>query len=89
MLRLSGMKRIISPDHSLLKKIDEALLQHKRWVYLLFAVAFMLKLVFILQSRDSIQITVPILDAMYYDDMAQDIARGHVIRKEAFFLGPL
>ena len=49
----------------------------------------MLKLVFILQSRDSIQITVPILDAKYYDDMAQDIARGHVMRKEAFFMGPL
>jgi len=83
------MKRIILPNNSLLNKIDKALLQEKRWVYFLFAVAFLLKLVFILQSRDSIQITVPILDAKYYDDLAQDIARGHVIRKEAFFMGPL
>lgn len=83
------MKRMKIPNNSLLDKIDKALLQEKRWVYLLFALAFLLKLVFVLQSRDSIQTTVPILDAKFYDDMAQDIARGHVIQKEAFFMGPL
>lgn len=33
MVRSSDMKRIILPNNSVLKKIDEALLREKRWVY--------------------------------------------------------
>jgi tetratricopeptide (TPR) repeat protein len=74
---------------TLLDRIDSILDRNKRWLFLLFAAAFGLKMIYILQSTGSLQTQVPILDAKYYDDMAQDIAAGNIIRKEAFFMGPL
>ena len=73
----------------MLNAIDTVLAREKRWIILLFALAFLLKLIFVLQSRNSLQITSPILDARYYNEMAKDIAAGHFVRKEAFFMGPL
>ena len=72
-----------------LDAIDAALRRDGRWIVALFVFAFVLKLVFILQSLGSLQMRVPILDARFYDEMARDIAAGHIIRKEAFFMGPL
>ncbi|MCU0638411.1 MAG: tetratricopeptide repeat protein [Candidatus Krumholzibacteria bacterium] len=69
--------------------VDAALRRDKRWIVALFAFAFVLKLVFILQSLGSLQMRVPILDARFYDETARDIAAGHIIRGEAFFMGPL
>ncbi len=83
----------MSEDHlrkeALLDRVDRALIRDRRWLGALLGFAFFLKLIYIVQSADSIQVTVPILDAQYYDDMAQDIARGRLIRREAFFMGPL
>jgi len=72
-----------------LDAVDAALRRDGRWIVALFAFAFVLKLAFILQSLGSLQIKVPILDARFYDEMARDIAAGHIIRREAFFMGPL
>ena len=72
-----------------LDAVDAALRRDRRWIAALFAFAFVLKLVFILQSLGSLQIRVPILDARFYDETARDIAAGNIIRGEAFFMGPL
>lgn len=74
---------------ALLDRIDRKLDSESRWIYVLFGVGFLLKLIYILQSADSIHVTIPILDSEYYDTTAQDIAKGNVLRKDAFFMGPL
>jgi tetratricopeptide (TPR) repeat protein len=74
---------------TLLDRIDRTLNSDNRWIYLLFGVGFFLKLIYVLQTADSIHVTVPILDSEYYDTTAQDIAKGNVVRKDAFFMGPL
>jgi tetratricopeptide (TPR) repeat protein len=74
---------------TLLDRIDRKLASDNKWIYALFGVGFLLKFIYILQSADSIQVNVPILDSEYYDTTAQDIAKGNVIRKDAFFMGPL
>ncbi len=75
--------------NTLLDRIDSAVTRSGKWIFALFGFAFLIKLVFIIQSADSLQVMVPILDAKYYDKTAQDIAAGHIIREEAFFMGPL
>jgi tetratricopeptide (TPR) repeat protein len=72
-----------------LERVDRAVATGWRWPLLLFAAALLLKTVFVLQSADSLYVRVPIMDSRYYDEVAQDIARGHVVRNEAFFMGPL
>jgi len=74
---------------SILDKVDASLADDRRWIILLFVFAFILKLIYIVQSADSLALRVPILDAKYYDDMAQSIASGQFIQKQAFFMGPL
>jgi tetratricopeptide (TPR) repeat protein len=74
---------------SILNRVDASLAGDRRWIILLFVFAFVLKLLYIIQSANSLELKVLILDAQYYDDMAQHIAAGHVMQKEAFFMGPL
>src|SRR5512139_170594 len=74
---------------SALARLDEALQGGLRWPLVILAVAFVLKLVFVLQSRDALYIRVPIMDARDYDQMAQQIAQGNLLRQQAFFMGPL
>ncbi len=83
------MKKEPSQKIQGLERIDYSLVNDRRWVWLLFTFALLLKLIFVFQSRDSLQVTVPILDARYYVDMARDIAGGNWARREAFFMGPL
>lgn len=78
-----------SANIPLLERIDHALEHEKRWIYLLFALAFTLKLVFIIQSRNSLQTLAPLLDSRIYDDLARAIAKGNLFPGEAFFMGPL
>ncbi len=72
-----------------LASLDNSLQADKRWIAFIFLLAFILKVIFVLQNSESLQARVPILDAKYYDQMAQSIIRGGIIRGEAFFMGPL
>jgi len=75
-------------EHTL-ARIDGALADGWRWPLVILVVAFILKLVYVWQSRDALYIQVPIMDARDYDQMAQQIAAGNVMRHQAFFMGPL
>jgi tetratricopeptide (TPR) repeat protein len=81
------LKRLY-PD-SILERVDASLAGDRRWIILLFVFAFALKLIYVVQSADSLAMRVPILDSKYYDDMARSIASGQFTQKEAFFMGPL
>jgi tetratricopeptide (TPR) repeat protein len=72
-----------------LARLDDSLARGPRWPLVILAVAFLLKLAFVLQSRDALYIRVPIMDARDYDTMAQQIAQGNLLRQQAFFMGPL
>ena len=72
-----------------LDRFDRMLDSSRKWLYVLFAAAFLIKLVYVIQSSGGLHVTVPIMDSKYYDKEAQDIARGHFVRKDAFFMGPL
>ncbi len=71
-----------------LSRIDRAC-AGSRIPILLFALALVLKFAFVWFTRDALYVLVPTMDARYYDQMAQDIARGNVLRHDAFFMGPL
>lgn len=72
-----------------LTRLDNALRHGKRWPLVILLVAFALKLVFVLQTRDALYVRVPIMDAGDYDQMGQQIAAGQLLRHQAFFMGPL
>jgi tetratricopeptide (TPR) repeat protein len=59
------------------------------WPLVLAALAFLLKLAYVLETREALFARVPIMDSAYYDAMARDIAGGQVLRPGAFFMGPL
>jgi tetratricopeptide (TPR) repeat protein len=71
-----------------LAAIDRGVATGRRWPLVLLAFAFLLKAAYVLESADALYVRVPLLDARYYDAMAQDIARG-VLREETFLAGPL
>jgi Tfp pilus assembly protein PilF len=72
-----------------LERIDAWLEGNRWWLFGLAALAFVLKVFYIHQSSGSLQNNVLIMDAKYYDDTARDIIGGSVMRREAFFMGPL
>jgi Tfp pilus assembly protein PilF/4-amino-4-deoxy-L-arabinose transferase-like glycosyltransferase len=72
-----------------LTAFDEALESNKLWLITLALIAFAVKAAYVLESAQSLQIRVPIMDALHYDKTAVDILRGGVVRDEAFFMGPL
>jgi Flp pilus assembly protein TadD len=72
-----------------LDRFDEALLANKKWLFVLLGAAFLLKLVYVIQSSDGLSIVAPIMDSKYYDREAQEVAAGHLVRRTAFFMGPL
>jgi tetratricopeptide (TPR) repeat protein len=74
---------------SVLDRFDRALTSSNRWLYILFAAAFLLKLLYVIQSAGSLHTNVPIMDSKYYDKEAREIVGGGFIRREAFFMGPL
>ena len=78
------------PDiNSLLGRLDRALESGNRWLIILFVSSFLLKLLYVIQSAESLYVGVPILDSKYYDTVAQDILEGNLVRRDAFFMGPL
>jgi len=84
---------VMEPARSTLQRIlartDDALASQRRWLFILFAAAMILKLVYIVQSAGALHVLVPVMDSQYYDETARDIASGHLLRREAFFMGPL
>ena len=72
-----------------LARADRALATGRAWPLAIFVFALALKLVFVLQSADALYVRVPLMDCRYYDEMAQDIAKGNLVRDEAYFMGPL
>lgn len=54
-----------------------------------FAVALMVRIIFVFQWNDLPYGGVPLLDAKIYDDWAQTIAAGHLLRVRAFYSSPL
>jgi tetratricopeptide (TPR) repeat protein len=72
-----------------LTAFDDALEANKRWLLALAALAFIVKLIYVVESAQSLQIRVPIMDAFHYDKTARSILAGEVVRREAFFMGPL
>jgi Tfp pilus assembly protein PilF len=74
---------------NILDRTDRWLEDNRKWLFGLAALVFALKAFYILQSAGSLQNSVLIMDAKYYDDTARDILGGNVLRREAFFMGPL
>lgn len=74
---------------SRIARIETVLTADSRWLWLLFACAFVVKLLYVIQSAGDLRVTVPIMDSEYYYNMAIDIMTGRVVRPEAFFMGPL
>ncbi|MCI0451881.1 MAG: tetratricopeptide repeat protein [Candidatus Latescibacteria bacterium] len=68
---------------------DRMLAVGRRVPLFLFLAALALKVGYVVQTADALHVKVPIMDARYYDVMAQDVARGHLVRDEAYFMGPL
>lgn len=78
-----------SRAESILARVDDALVSERRWIVLLFVLPFVLKFLYVVQSAGALNVRVPIMDSQYYDRTAQAIAAGHLMRPEAFFMGPL
>ncbi len=72
-----------------LDRIDAWLEGNRKWLFGLAALTFVLKVFYVHQSSGSLQTNVLIMDAKYYDNTAQDIIGGNIMRREAFFMGPL
>ncbi|HEX5131029.1 MAG TPA: tetratricopeptide repeat protein [Candidatus Krumholzibacteria bacterium] len=83
------MQSLLRRIEDALQRADRALACGLRWPLLLLLAVFVLKAVYVVQSADALHVRVPIMDSRYYDEMAQDLARGHLVRHEAFFMGPL
>lgn len=83
------MKSVLDNIERALERVDRALAGSRRAPLIIFLVAFAIKAAYVLQTADALHVRVPIMDARYYDRMAQDIAQGNVLRDEAFFMGPL
>lgn len=83
------MSRFLDRWESFLQRIDRSVATGRRWPIILFCIALALKAVYVVQSSGSLNIRVPIADSHYYDVMARDIASGHILRHDAFFMGPL
>lgn len=56
---------------------------------IIFFVALTVRILFLLSFRQTPFYEHPILDARYYDNVAQEVAKGRIIQDEAFFMGPL
>ncbi len=54
-----------------------------------FAVALVVRIIFVFQWNDLPYGGIPLLDAKVYDDWAQAIAQGHLLRSRAFYGSPL
>src|SRR5512139_3700986 len=69
--------------------VDRAVGGARAWPVAIFAVALLLKLVYVTQSADDLHLRVPLFDARFHDASARDIAAGNLAPRDAFFLPPL
>jgi tetratricopeptide (TPR) repeat protein len=83
------MKGVLDRIELVLDRVDRALATGRVAPLIVFLAALALKVAYVLQTADALHVRVPIMDSRYYDEMAQDIARGNLLRDEAFFMGPL
>ncbi len=83
------MREILDRIDRALDSVDRVLADGRRAPLLIFLAALAIKVAYVLHTADALFVRVPIMDSRYYDHMAQDIARGHVVRNDAFFMGPL
>ena len=72
-----------------LVRVDEVFATGRRGPLFLFLLALLLKVVYVVHTAHDLSVRVPLMDSRYYDQMAQDIAAGQVVRDRAFFMGPL
>ncbi|MDP9128638.1 MAG: hypothetical protein M3N08_10320, partial [Pseudomonadota bacterium] len=55
----------------------------------LFILALVVRLIFVVQWHGTPYGPLPLLDALAYDNWAQDIAKGHIAHGRAFYMMPL
>ncbi|MBL7190786.1 glycosyltransferase family 39 protein [bacterium] len=58
------------------------------WIYI-FALAYLLRFIYVMEISDRPYFTAPAVDAEYHDDWAQRIAGGEIFDDEPFFRAPL
>lgn len=61
----------------------------KKSLFLLFAFALLLRLIYLSQIYDNPTFKYPTLDARYHDEWAQAVAHGKLSQPQAFFRAPL
>lgn len=83
------MTKTLAKIDRFLERLDVRLESSKRWLWALAVLTFVVKTIYVVQSSDSLQIRIPIMDAKYYDETASDIIAGNFVRSQAFFMGPL
>lgn len=59
------------------------------WALAIFAAAFLIRLIYLLDIRSSLLFNYLTLDPLYYHQLAQKIAAGQVAGNEVFFKAPL
>ena len=70
---------------SILNKIKNA----DRMIWIIFAGALIVRLIYLFQIQDSPFFNFPQIDALWHHLWAKDIASGHIIGNEVFFRAPL
>ncbi|HET9268682.1 MAG TPA: glycosyltransferase family 39 protein, partial [Vicinamibacterales bacterium] len=83
------MTRTLDAIDRCLERADRALAEGARWPLMLFGLALVLKLVYVVHSADALYARVPIMDSKYYDQVAQEIAGGRLLRSDGWFMAPL
>jgi tetratricopeptide (TPR) repeat protein/4-amino-4-deoxy-L-arabinose transferase-like glycosyltransferase len=63
--------------------------QNRGWVFLIAAVALLVRLIYLLEVRGLPEFAVPVLDPHIHDSIARAIAEGNWIGDEVFFRAPL
>ena len=72
-----------------LTAFDESLEASKKWLVAVAALAFVVKVIYVFESAQSLQIRILIMDGHHYEQTARSILGGEILRREAFFMGPL
>ncbi|MFQ5645800.1 MAG: tetratricopeptide repeat protein [bacterium] len=81
-------KKTASPPDS--RSFEEKpFLTNRVIMLLLFALAFVLRLVYLRQISHSLSFNAPLMDSLYYIKEAKSIAAGNIIGNKVFFMGPL
>ncbi len=63
-------------------------IREKIWIWLIFFVAFTLRIIYLLQMKENPHFFSPTMDPLYHDAWAQNIASGNWIGEKVFFRAP-